>query len=311
MSLGLCCQWIEPRTKRTGQVVYENIVSEKILQLGRFRDGKYTTNQISATYHNNVDQHIKLVPNLVSHNIRVFRMTSNMFPLFEFNQELLERDEVLLKKLDKLGKLFVDNNIRVTCHPGQFTIINSNEERVIQNAIKELEYHAWLFDKMGLKRSTYYAINIHGGKRDNLSKLIDSINNRLPYNVRSRLTLENDERCFSVKQLKEVYLETGIPVVFDSHHFVFNQDGMSMEEAFWTSYDTWLANDEKPLQHISNTEPGNENGSFTERRKHSWGIHYVPDVQLAALKDDLIDLDVEAKGKNISLLQMRKDFGVQ
>jgi UV DNA damage endonuclease len=238
-------------------------------------------------------------------------MTSNMFPLFEFNQELLERDEVLLKKLEKLGKLFIDNNIRVTCHPGQFTIINSNEERVILNAIKELEYHAWLFDKMGLKRSPYYAINIHGGKRDNLSKLIDSINNRLPYNVRSRLTLENDERCFSVKQLKEVYLETGIPIVFDSHHFVFNQDGMSMEEAFWTSYDTWLANDEKPLQHISNTEPGNENGSFTERRKHSWGIHYVPDVQLAALKDDLIDLDVEAKGKNISLLQMRKDFGVQ
>ena len=41
MSLGLCCQWIEPRTKRTGDVVYENIINEKLLQLGRFRDGKY------------------------------------------------------------------------------------------------------------------------------------------------------------------------------------------------------------------------------------------------------------------------------
>lgn len=310
MSLGLCCQWIEPRRKRTGTLVYENIVGEKLLQLGRYRSGKYSIEQIAAVYHNNVDQHLKLVEKLVANNIRVFRMTSNMFPLWEFNRELAENDEILLKKLKKLGRLFVDNGIRVTCHPGQFCIINSNEDRVIRNAIVELEYHAWMFDRMGLKQSPYYAINIHGGKRGNVSKLIDSINNRLPLNVKSRLTLENDERCFSVKQLHEVFLETGVPIVFDSHHFVFNQDGMTMEQAFWASYDTWLANDAKPLQHLSNTEPGNENGSFTERRKHSWGIHYVPDVQLDALRKDLIDLDVEAKGKNISLLKMRKDFDV-
>lgn len=311
MSLGLCCQWIEPRTKRTGQIVHENIVGERILQLGRFRDGKYSVSDISSVYHNNVDQHLKLIEKLVSNNIRVFRMTSNMFPLWEFNRELVENDEILMKKLKKLGRSFVDNAIRVTCHPGQFCIINSNEDRVISNAITELEYHAWMFDHMGLKHSPYYAINIHGGKRGNVSKLIDTINNLLPHNVRSRLTLENDERCFSVRQLKDVFLETGVPIVFDSHHFVFNQDGMTMEEAFWLSHDTWLANNEKTLQHISNTEPGNENGSFTERRKHSWAIHYVPEVQLQALQNDMIDLDVEAKGKNISLLKMRKDFQVQ
>lgn len=310
MSLGLCCQWVEPRTKRDGNVIYENKINEKLLQLGRFREGKYTTSQIAAVYHNNVDEHIKLVPKLVSNNIRVFRMTSNMFPLFEFNRDLVDRDEVLHKKMQKLGRLFVDNGIRVTCHPGQFCVINSNEERVVKNAITELEYHAWMFDVMGFKQSPYYAINIHGGKRGNSSKLIEVINNRLPHNVRSRLTLENDERCFSVKQLLDVYLETGVPIVFDSHHFVFNQDGMNMEEAFFISYDTWLANNEKPLQHISNTEPGLENGTFTDRRKHSWEIHYIPEPQLTAVKNDFIDLDVEAKGKNISLLKMRKDFGI-
>ena len=310
MSLGLCCQWIEPRTKRTGDIVYENIINEQLLQLGRFRDGKYDVHRIAATYHNNVDEHIKIVEKLVANNIRVFRMTSNMFPLFEFNRDLIDRDDILHKKLEKLGRLFVDNGIRVTCHPGQFCIINSNEDRVIENSIRELEYHAWMFDAMGLKHSPYYAINIHGGKRGNTSKLIEVINDRLPHNVRSRLTLENDERCFSVKQLLDVFYYTGIPIVFDSHHFVFNKDGMTMDEAFWSSFDTWYANDEKPLQHISNTEPGNEEGSFTDRRKHSWGIHYVPEPQLTTVKEDLIDLDVEAKGKNISLLKMRKDFDI-
>ena len=310
MSLGLCCQWIAPRAKRNGDIVYENIINEKLLQLGRFQKGLYDTSRIVNTYHNNVDEHIKLVPKLVAHDIRVFRMTSNMFPLFEFNREIIERDELLNKKLRRLGQLFLDNNIRVTCHPGQFTILNSNEDRVIQNAIKELEYHAWMFDTMGLPRTPYYAINIHGGKRGNFDKLVETINERLPYNVKSRLTLENDEKCFSVRELVEVYKHTGIPVVFDSHHFVFNKDGMDMIEAFNATYDTWMACDVKPLQHISNTEPGLENGSFNERRKHSWEIHYVPKPQLIGLTYNMIDVDVEAKGKNIALLKMRKNFHI-
>jgi len=310
MSLGLCCQWIEPRTKRSGEVIYENVINEKLLQLGRFNKGLYDTSRIVNTYHNNVDEHIKLVPKLVANNIKVFRMTSNMLPLFEFNQELIERDELLHKKFQKLGKLFLDNNIRVTTHPGQFTILNSNEDRVIQNSIKELEYHAWMFDIMGFERSPYYAINIHGGKRDNFDKLVETINNKLPHNVRSRLTLENDERCFSVKQLVEVFKYTGIPVVFDSHHFVFNEDGMNMVEAFNQSYDTWMACDVKPLQHISNTEPELKDGNFSDRRKHSWSIHYIPKPQHIGLTYDMIDVDVEAKGKNIALLKMRKDFNI-
>lgn len=237
-------------------------------------------------------------------------MTSNMLPLFEFNQELIERDDLLKRKFAKLGSLFMENDIRVTCHPGQFCIINSNEDRVIGNAIKELEYHAWMFDMMGLERSPYYAINIHGGKRGNFDKLVETINTRLPDSVKSRLTLENDEKCFSVRELVEVYKMTGVPVVFDSHHFVFNQDGMDMVEAFNASYDTWMSCDVKPLQHISNTEPGMENGSFTEKRKHSFLIHYVPKPQLIGLTYDMIDVDVEAKGKNIALFKMRKDFNL-
>ena len=310
MSLGLCCQWIQPQTKRNGDVVYNNIINEKLLQLGRFNKGEYDTSRIVNTYHNNVDEHIPLVPRLVENKIHVFRMTSNMFPLFEFNQELIERDQLLHKKLKKLGELFLTNNIRVTCHPGQFTIINSNEDRVIVNAIKELEYHAWMFDVMGLERSPYYAINIHGGKRGNFDKLVETINTRLPYNVKSRLTLENDEKCFSVRELVEVNKATGVPVVFDSHHFTFNQDGMNMVEAFNASYDTWQASDCKPIQHLSNTEPGMEDGSFSERRKHSWDIHYIPNPQLIGLSYDMIDVDVEAKGKNIALLNTRKKFNI-
>lgn len=308
MSLGLCCQWIESRKNRNNKILYENIINEKSLQLGRYRDGKYDRNRIIQTYHNNVEEIIKLVPKLVDNNIKVFRLSSGILPLFEFNEELIENDSVLKQKFATLGKLFKENAIRVTCHPGQFTIINSNEDRIIENSIRELRYHAWMFDTMEFEQSPYYAINIHGGKRGNFSKLVETINNKLPQNVRSRLTLENDERCFSVKQLQEIYNETGVPIVFDSHHFAFNDDGIDTNDAFNISVQTW--NSIKPLQHVSNTEPGLEEGSFTERRKHSWLIHRIPEPQLEFVKKDLIDLEVEAKGKNLALFKIRRDFDI-
>lgn len=312
MALGLCCQWIEPKNKRTGSIEYKNIINEKSLQLGSFKSGKYPLTRISSTYHNNVDEHIKIVQKLVENNIKSFRLSSSLFPLYEFNISTIHNDEILCRKLKKLGDLFKQNGIRVTTHPGQFTIINSDAEHVIKNSINELAYHAWVFDQMGLPQTPESAINIHGGKRGNISKLIETIK-ILPDNIRNRLTLENDERCFSVKQLLHVHKETGTPIVFDSHHHQFNQDGFNCDEACSYASLTWKRDgvDYKPLQHLSNTEPGMEKGSFPERRKHSNYIHYVPDCQLQLSRLDLIDLDIEAKMKNLAIFKMRKDFSIK
>jgi len=311
MSLGICCQWLEPRTKRDGSIVYENCIDEKSLQLGMFKQGKYSAERIRETHHNNVDEHVRIFPKLIENNIKSFRLSSSLFPLYEFNQTSIHADTVLSAKLKKLGDMFNHAGIRVTTHPGQFCIINSDSDSVIQNSIRELEYHAWIFDRMGLSQTQYNAINIHGGKRGNDKKLIETIN-KLPDNVRNRLTLENDERCFSVAQLNEVSKETSVPIVFDSHHHQFNLDGLDVHDACHLSIDSWkrLKTDFKPLQHLSNTEPGNENGSFADRRKHSNYIHGIPKCQLDLALQNCIDIDVEAKMKNLAVLKFRNEFGI-
>jgi UV DNA damage repair endonuclease len=53
-----------------------------------------------------------------------------------------------------------------------------------------------------------------------------------------------------------------------------------------------------------------ENGSFPDRRKHSDMIHYVPDPQLKFLRDRKIDVEVEAKQKNIAVFDMSKKFDI-
>jgi UV DNA damage repair endonuclease len=97
--------------------------------------------------------------------------------------------------------------------------------------------------------------------------------------------------------------------VFDSHHHTFNDDGLSIEDAFEATKETW-SNGIKPLQHLSNTEPSLVNGNFMDRRKHSDMIHYIPDSQLLGLRENTIDVEVEAKMKNIATAQMKKQFSI-
>ena len=308
MSLAICCQWLEGRIKRDGNTVFINSIDERTLQLGQFRDGKYDNQRIIDTYRHNVARHIELVPRLVKNNIRSFRISSSLFPLFEFNRSLATTDTTLNKQLQVLGKLFNENGIRVTTHPGQFTVLSSDKDNVVQNSIRELEMHAWAFDAMGFGQTPYNAINIHGGKSDRSDKLIEVINS-LPDNVRNRITLENDEKCYNVKQLMAIHAKTGVPIVFDTHHFNFNDDDYDFDVAFDATKGSWGA--VKPLQHLSNTEPGNENASFNIKRSHSNYIHYIPERQLQAARENTLDIDVEAKYKNLAVLKMRSDFAIE
>lgn len=307
MSLSICCQWLEPRTKRDGSIVYENSINEKLLQLGAFRKGKYSEQYIKEVYHNNVDEIIKLVPKLNKFNIKSFRLSSGILPLYEFCSDLAVSDLELISKFKKLGQLFKQNSIRVTSHPGQFAVISSDSDTVIENAIKELNYHAWMFDQMGFEETPYYAINIHGGKKGNSQRAIDTINS-LPKNVRARLTLENDETCFSARDLLSIYDKTSTPIVWDSHHHTFNTGSMSLEEASSETSKTWQ--NIKPLQHLSNTEPGLENSNFQNRRKHSYYIYNIPTVQKEGIVNNSVDIDIEAKGKNLAVIKMIKEFNL-
>lgn len=135
-------------------------------------------------------------------------MSSNLFPLYDSVNHLLVNNKEISSRLLRIGNYLKKSNVRVTCHPDQFCVLSSKNPEVIDKSIKILEHHAWIFDNMGLDCTPYYSINIHGGTKDQLPVLIDTIK-RLPENVKSRLTLENDETCYSVKDLYACYEATG------------------------------------------------------------------------------------------------------
>jgi len=309
MATGVCCQWLEEITKpRSGKKELINVFDERTLQLGRYRSGKYPNELIKSLYVHNAQRLSEMIPKIHSAGISLFRISSAMFPLADQVDSMLWKNDEVVAHLNAAGDYVKSRNMRVTTHPGQFCVLSSDSDSVVEKAFVELNIHGWMFDMMGLEHSPYYAINIHGGKSDRNSRLIDQIKS-LPDNVRKRLTLENDETAYSVMDLLHVYKETNVPIVFDSHHHTFNTDDLSMEDAFAVTSETWQKGI-KPLQHLSNTEPELMNGNFQDRRKHSNMIHYIPDVQLAALRNDEVDVEIEAKMKNVSVFNMRRQFSI-
>ena len=110
-------------------------------------------------------------------------------------------------------------------------------------------------DAMGLPRTREAKINIHmggafGEKDAALDRWCKNFD-RLPDSVKSRITLENDDKgnLYSVKDLHRVSQRLGVPIVFDYHHFKFCTGGLDEAEALHLAASTWGG--VRPVTHYS------------------------------------------------------------
>lgn len=232
------------------------------------------------------------------HSIQLYRISSALFPLSDMEDEVGAKIlEEMSADLACIGQRSQELGIRLVLHPDQFVVLSSDSPQVVRSSIKILERHAQTFDLMGLPRSPWALMNIHGGKSQRAEQLIRVIG-ELPEAIKSRLTLENDEYAYSAREILEVCDRTGVPMVFDAHHHVCHEhltsyEDPSVAEMFYAARETWQ-NPEWQLVHISN---GQE--AFTDRQ-HSDFITAMPSVYHEA---PWIEVEAKAKEGAISRLQ--------
>ncbi|AVZ31656.1 UV DNA damage repair endonuclease UvsE [Nodularia spumigena] len=231
-------------------------------------------------------------------NIRLYRMTSALFPLSDMEDEIGANIlEEMSADLSKIGQKAQALDIRMVLHPDQFVVLSSDSPEVVKTSIKILERHARTFDLLGLPRSPWSLMNIHGGKSQRSAELIKVIS-ELPAEIKNRLTLENDEYAYSSEEILAVCEQTGIPMVFDAHHQICHEkldsyDDPSVAAMLYAARETW-ANPDWQLVHISNGET-----AFKDR-KHSNLITAMPQVYHQAPW-----IEVEAKHKEEAIAHLR------
>ena len=240
-----------------------------------------------------------------------FRITSNLFPwCSEYKLSDMPDYKEICNVLSDVGKYVDNNGMRITSHPGPFNVLTSPHPHVVDNCITDLSIHGEVFDLMGLSRTPYNKINIHigGVYGDKVSAMERFCKNfeRLPESVKSRLTVENDDKAsmYSVVDLYEgVYCKIGIPIVFDYHHHRFNTGGLSEEDALEVAISTWV--DVVPVVHYSESRSIEQEDDKIRPQAHS---DYVYDY-IDTYRNE-VDIMVEAKAKELAVLKYKEVHGI-
>ena len=232
-----------------------------------------------------------------------FRITSELAPWkseYEWND--LKDIERIKMYLHSAGVKAKSHNLRITSHPGPFNVLTSPHPHVVDNCITDLTIHGDVFDMLGLTRTPYNKINIHiggayGDKESAMERFCKSFE-RLPDSVKSRLTVENDDKAsmYSVKDLYEgVYKRIGIPIVFDYHHHKFCTGDLSEQQALEMAISTWPEGI-TPATHYSESRRDEQKDETIRVQAHS---DYVYD-KIETYGNE-IDVMVEAKAKELAV----------
>ena len=237
--------------------------------------------------------------------VRLFRMSSDLVPFGSGGANALPWDRIFGDKLAALGRLACESGIRLSMHPGQYTVLNSPRAEVCEAALDDLEYHNRFMDAMGLPPS--HKIILHGGggygdKEEAVRRFAQNFR-RLSTGAANRLVLENDERIFNIEEILSLSEMTGLPVVFDLLHHQVNPPATFREPAEWIrrAAATWSDKDGPPKLHYSQQDPGKKPGA------HSPTIALAPFLEFAAsLPEDGVDVMLEVKDKNLSAVKCIK-----
>jgi UV DNA damage endonuclease len=188
----------------------------------------------------------EIVTYLDRHDLRMYRMATALAPyashpdLPQFHDQVRE----CAQELAALGGLVRAAGIRVSTHPGQYTVLNSENPAVQAAAVAELEVQASLFDAMGLAEEAVVVLHV-GGAAGGREAAFDRFRRgleRLSDRARARLVIENDDRSFGLVDVLALAERTGLRVVWDVlHHRCLDPAAIPDAEAMAAAFSTWAA----------------------------------------------------------------------
>ncbi len=195
--------------------------------------------------------------------------------------------------------------VRLSFHPDQFVVLNSERPSVLEASVRELEMQAAVAELVGADTITLHAGGATGGCEAALDRLRRGVD-RLSPGARARLAFENDDRLFAPADLLPLCAEMGVALVYDSHHHRCHPDGLSVEDASLRAAATWGARDaalgpfaREPYFHVSSPRDG---WDAKNPRPHA---DYVDPADVPRVWPLMtLTADVEAKEKERAVLAL-------
>jgi UV DNA damage repair endonuclease len=259
-------------------------------------------------------------------NLRMVRLSSDILPVYTESSwswfwRLPDVRAYCERGFRAVGDVARKNGVRVSMHPGQFTVLASDNPNIVDRSIEEFEYHTDMARWMGYgQKFQDFKINVHISGRAG-TEGIRSAYKRLTPEARNCITIENEEISYGLSDCLSI--SDIVPIVLDIHHHWIREGEYIQPDDDRVSMviDSWRG--ERPTCHYSvsredvlvghscDTAPDHaalllEGYKKQKLRAHS-NFYWNKEVNNWAIEFlNQFDIMCESKGKNLASMELYK-----
>ena len=286
MSIGYACLNIGTPDTNIRSVMQRNATPEKLTEV--------TAHNLAALE--------KMIDYNRKNGIKLFRISSDLIPFGSSPVNALPWWDIHAEAFQHIGAKIQKSGMRVSFHPGQYTVLNSPDEDVVARAILDLAYHAKMLECLGVDNQHKIVLHvggIYGDKKEALERFEQNFR-RLPEAVRNRLIIENDDRLYNLEDVLTLAHRLHVPAVYDNLHHAINPPPSGGTDPYWITEakKTWKAADGNQKIHYSQQAPGKRPGAHTDTIDLKTFLTFHDQ-----LEDKQIDIMLEVKDKNLSAIK--------
>jgi UV DNA damage endonuclease len=324
--IGFACKWIDSPDqvngiKATDECKQYNTGTTTVAWLNRqIKD--VAEQKLWDLMVQNIEATRKLVERVgtLNEQLRMVRISSDILPVYthpEWSYFWRRPDvvEYCERHFREVGRLATSNNVRLSMHPGQFTVLASSNPGIVERSIEEFEYHADMARYMGFGAKWQdFKINVHISGRQG-PEGIRAAYKRLSPEARNCITIENEEITHGIEHT--LALSDIIPTVLDIHHH-WVREGEYIQPSGDTCkriIDSWrgtrptlhyaLSREDYLIGHDATQAPNHaallESGHSKQKlRAHSDFFWNTATNDWALSFWDQFDIMCESKGKNLA-----------
>ena len=286
MSIGYACLNIGTPQTNIRSVMQRNATPEKLTEV----------------IAHNLEALEKMVDYNIANDIRLYRISSDLIPFGSSPVNALDWPEIHKEAFDRIGAKIRNSGMRVSLHPGQYTVLNSPTEDVVERAIEDLIYHDKILTALGTDKKNKIVLHvggIYGDKEAALDRFADNFQ-RLPETVQNRLIIENDDRLYNIEEVLGLANRLQFPAVYDNLHHAINPPPSGGNDQYWIAEakKTWKEADGNQKIHYSQQAPSKRSGAHTDTIQLDTFLKFYNQ-----LDDSTIDIMLEVKEKNLSAIK--------
>ena len=253
-------------------------------------------------------------------DLRMVRLSSDILPVYteptwSWFWRLPDVRAYAERAFGRVGDTARKMDVRLSMHPGQFTVLASDNPDIVNRSIEEFEYHVDMARWMGYGQTFQdFKINVHIAGRQGPAGIRAALSRMTP-EARNTLTIENDEMTWGIEHSLELVNDCAL--VLDIHHH-WIKTGEYIEpndERFKRITDSWrgvrpvihysVSREEHLVEHSRHQRPDlqtllDQGHKKAKLRAHS-NFYWNEAVNEWALSfRDYADMMCESKAKNLA-----------